>query len=277
MMLKTKSIISFLIILLPVLLVAQENDVIPLWENIIVDTLVDSNKEKIRVYEPTGDHVVTNVHHPSITAFIPSKEKSTGVAVIIAPGGGHVELWIDHEGYNIARKLKEQGIAAFVLKYRLARAEDSKYTVEEHSVKDMQQAVKVVRSKAAEWNIETNKIGVMGFSAGAEVAAVTDMLSQNQNDSKPNFHGLIYPGNSQKFIPTEKSSPVFILAGYHDRDDISKGMTSLYLKYKELNIPADLHIYSNIGHGFGMRKGDTGAASKWLDRMVDWMNEINFK
>lgn len=259
---------------------------ITLWPNGVPDAINNGGNENIRVYEPTGDHVVTNIHNPTITAYIPSKEKSTGIAMVIAPGGGHRELWIDHEGYNIAKKLKENGIAAFVLKYRLANEEGSIYTVDKHAVGDMQRALRLVRSKSSEWNISPDKIGVMGFSAGGEVAAITDMTSNsiftNPNDlidkmsSKPNFQALIYSGRSERINPNTRSSPVFIVAGYHDRDDISKGMANLYLKFKNLNISTEMHIYANAGHGFGMRKTTTGAISKWSDRLVDWINEINF-
>ncbi len=281
---KSYFVICFLILIVSNLY--SQNKVILLWPEGAPESIINGGKENIRVYDPTGDHVVSNVHNPTITAYIPTKETATGLAMIIAPGGGHRELWIDHEGYNIAKKLSENGIAAFVLKYRLANEEGSVYTVDEHSVGDMQRAIRIIRSSAIEWNIDPNKIGVMGFSAGGEVAALTDMTSdtifidsENRIDkmsSKPNFQTLIYPGNSERITPNAQSSPVFIVAGYHDRDDISKGMATLYLKFKDLNISAEMHIYANAGHGFGMRKTDSGAISKWIDRMIDWMNEIDF-
>ena len=260
--------------------------IITLWPNGAPDAVSNGGDESIRVYDPTGDHVVTNIHKPTIIAYIPSKEKSTGIAMIIAPGGGHRELWIDHEGYAIAEKLKANGIAAFVLKYRLANEEGSIYSVDRHAVGDMQRALRLVRSKSLEWNISPDKIGVIGFSAGGEVAAITDMTSNsiftNAKDpidkmsSKPNFQALIYPGRSERINPNTRSSPVFIVAGYHDRDDISKGMANLYLKFKDLNISTEMHIYANVGHGFGIRETTTGAISKWPDRLVDWINETDF-
>lgn len=281
-------LLSCFIIILGRFISAQDNAVIQLWPEGAPEAVSNGGDEKIRVNEPTGDHVVRNVHNPSITAFLPARVNSKAVAVIVAPGGGHRELWIDHEGYNVANKLKENGIAALVLKYRLAMDDSSNhYTVDKHSVGDMQRAIRVVRSNADEWNIDPDKVGVMGFSAGGEVAALTDMNSHNifisnsdpidKMSSKPNFHALIYAGNSGRIMPNTQSSPVFILAGYRDREDISKGMATLYLKFKEMNIPAELHIYANTGHGFGIRKTDSGASSKWLDRMVDWINEIDFK
>lgn len=263
----------------------QQHPAITLWKDGAPGANPNGGEEKVRVNDPTGDHVISNVHNPSITPFIPAKDKATGIAIIIAPGGGHRELWIDHEGYNVAKLLKDNGIAAFVLKYRLAKEENSTYSVDEDAVKDMLRAVRFVRSHSLEWNIDPNKIGVMGFSAGGEVAGLADMNagdgladakdSINTFNSKPDFQALIYPGRSNRIIPTEQSSPAFILCGYQDRDDISKGMANLYLKFKELNIPAELHIYANAGHGFGIRKGDKGASSKWLDALIAWVNDVN--
>ena len=107
--------------------------------------------------------MVSNVHRPSITVYLP--EKHSGVSVIVVPGGGHRELWTDHEGHNVARFLNERGIAAFVLQYRLARAPNSTYTIDGDALNDLKRAIRTVRSRA-EWSADTRKIGAMGFSAG---------------------------------------------------------------------------------------------------------------
>jgi len=263
---------------------AQQNPPIMLWSNGAPGANPNGGEETVRIYEPTGDHVISNIHSPSIIPFIPAKDKSTGVAIIIAPGGGHRELWIDHEGYNAANLLSENGIAAFVLKYRLAKQENSTYTVDKDEVNDMLRAIRFVRSHSVEWNIDPNKIGIIGFSAGGEVAGLADMNADDGSadakdsidtfSSKPNFQALIYPGGTNRIIPTDQSSPAFLVCGYHDRDDISKGIADLYLKFKELNIPAELHIYANAGHGFGIRKGDKGASSKWIDAFIAWINDV---
>lgn len=242
-------------------------------------------EESVRIYEPTGDHVVSNVHNPSVTPYIPSREKAIGIAVVIAPGGGHREIWIDHEGHNVAKKLSENGIAAFIVKYRLARAENSTYTIEDHSVKDMLRAVRLVRSRASEWNIDQDKIGVMGFSAGGQIAAMADIYADSgrvdANDpvetfsSKPNFQALIYPAWINEMSLSGQSSPAFILGGFQDMESISTGMARLYLKFKEQNIPAELHIYANAGHGFGIREGDLGPSSKWSAALIAWLFEVN--
>src|SRR5215216_2506175 len=137
---------------------AQLNEIF-LWPNGAPGSEGKTGKEKIRTVG--NDQVVSNIHNPSITPYLPIKEKATGAAVIIAPGGGHRELWITHEGYNEAKWLSDRGIAAFVLKYRLARDTLSTYTIDKDELADIQRAIRLVRSHAKEWQIDTAKIGVM--------------------------------------------------------------------------------------------------------------------
>jgi endo-1,4-beta-xylanase len=245
-----------------------------------------TSKEKIRIAE-SGDHVVSNIHNPSITPYLAEKNKATGMAVIIAPGGGHRELWIDHEGYNVAEYLKERGITAFVLKYRLSRDSGSTYTIDKEELSDMKRAIRLVKSRAKEWGIDTAKIGVMGFSAGGEVAALSAMRfdAGNASDadpverygSRPAFQALIYPGGSSRFEVAANAPPLFILGGYNDRPDIAEGIAQVYLKYKKAGVPAELHIYADAGHGFGLRKNNKGPVSQWLQRFVEWVSNEKLK
>jgi endo-1,4-beta-xylanase len=238
----------------------------------------------MRLYE--GDQVLSNIHHPSITPYLPSKETASGAAVIVIPGGGHRELWITHEGYNEAEWLRKKGIAAFVLKYRLAKDTNSTYTVDKEELADIQRAIRLVRSRAKEWGVDTAKIGVMGFSAGGEVAALSAMRFDAGNNnapdpidrfnSRPAFQALIYPGNSSGYEVVNNAPPVFLVAGYNDREDIAVGLAQVYLKYKKANVPAELHIYSNAGHGFGMRTRNTGAVTGWIDRFYEWLGDRGF-
>jgi acetyl esterase/lipase len=264
---------------------AQRLPAISLWPGGASGAKTNGGAEITNIHEPTGDHVISNIHDPSITPYIPSEKKATGIAIIIAPGGGHREIWIDHEGYNVAQLLAENGIAAFVLKYRLAREQNSTYTVEDHSVKDMLRAVRLVRSRAFEWHIDVNKIGIMGFSAGGQIAALADIKADSGRrdaedpieklSSKPDFQVLIYPAWVNDITLSKQSSPAFILGGFKDMESISTGMPKLYLKFKEQNVPAELHIYANAAHGFGIRKGDKGASSKWMTPLIAWLYEIN--
>lgn len=158
---------------------AQCQPSVKLWPNGAPGANPNGGEEMIRIDPGSGDQVVSNVHEPSITPYIPKAGKATGVSIVIAPGGGHRELWMNHEGYNIAQQLADNGVTVFILKYRLARDKNSTYTVERHSVKDMLRAVRLVRSRASEWKIDPKKIGIMGFSAGGQVAALADI----QDDS----------------------------------------------------------------------------------------------
>jgi len=257
-----------------------------LWPKSAPGSEGKTNRETVVRITEAGDHVLSNIHKPSITPYLPATDKATGCAVIVAPGGGHRELWSDHEGHNVARWLSERGIAAFVLKYRLARETNSTYTVNDHAVPDMQRALRLVRSRASDWGIATNRIGVMGFSAGGEVAFLSaQQFSQSDPDTDnstdrlpalPAFQALIYPGRLQRIAPVTNSPPVFLVCGYHDRPDISEGLASVYLKFKRLNVPAELHIYAGSGHGFGLRPNDLKPAAKWIERFEEWLADSKF-
>ena len=224
---------------------------------------------------------VTNIHNPSIVPYLPAADKANGTAVLIAPGGGHRMLCMGHEGYALGEWFANHGIAAFVLKYRLAREEGSVYTVDDHAMADTRRALRLIRSKAEEWRIQPDRVGVLGFSAGGELAALAAMKSDNGNkqdadrvetySSRPDFQALIYPGSSKRFAVEKGMPPLFIALGYKDRDDISIGMAEVYLNYKRAGVPAELHVYSNAGHGFGYRTGTTSGFGDWQVRFEEWL------
>jgi acetyl esterase/lipase len=259
---------------------AAEPKSIPLW----VQGAAGSEQRKSepeKIDEGPGKCNVSNVHHPSITPFLPEASKATGTAIIIAPGGGHRMLCLGHEGDSLAQWFADRGIAAFVLRYRLAREEGSTYTVDDHAMADTRRAIRMVRANAGQWNILPDRIGILGFSAGGELAALAAMKSDVGNasasdsieraSSRPDFQVLIYPGSSKRFTVEAGMPPVFIALGAQDREDISIGMAELYLKYKAAKVPAELHIYSNAGHGFGFRPDSKTAAGAWPERLVEWL------
>jgi acetyl esterase/lipase len=225
-----------------------------------------------------------NVHNPSLTPYLPDRTKATGTAVIICPGGGHSKLCLGHEGYALAEWFRDRGIAAFVLKYRLAREKGSTYTIQEHAMADTRRALRLVRSRAVEWNIKSDRIGILGFSAGGELAAYAAMKSDpgqkeatdviERHSSRPDFQALIYPGKSDTFTAEPGMPPVFIAAGYGDRPDISEGMATVYLKYKAAKVSAELHLFANAGHGFGYRpNAKPSAAARWPERFTEWLSD----
>jgi acetyl esterase/lipase len=172
--------------------------VIPLWKNGAPG--FESKKDEP---EQAKDWWVRNINNPSVTVFLPPKEIATGAAVVVCPGGGFLNIVYNAEGKDAAKYLNSIGVAAFVLKYRLFRMENSPYK-QEHPLQDIFRAMRLVKSRAKEFNIDTARLGVMGFSAGGEVAGwVSYKFSQNNSNNadaidklsaRPSFQILIYPG-----------------------------------------------------------------------------------
>jgi acetyl esterase/lipase len=282
----------FLLLLASVFSVGQsqsslEHPVILLWPGGAPGSEGKTGDETVRV-TPEGDHVVSNVHRPSITVYLPAKDKASGAAVVVMPGGGHVELWMDHEGYRIGQWLSDHGVAAFVLKYRLAKAKDSTYSVEGHSLPDAQRALRVVRSRAAEWGIDPERVGVMGFSAGGNLAAIVSTHFDAGNtsaadpidrqSSRPDFQALIYPGLPQDETAklSKQTPPAFLLCGADDRSDIAEGLPALHLALRRAGVVSELHVFAGVGHGFGLRDTNHGPVAGWLDLFHGWLDAQGF-
>jgi acetyl esterase/lipase len=272
--------LSALSLLFAPILIAAEPPAILLWPNGAPGSEGKTAEEAVEVTK-SGERNITQIHKPSLTPYLPASGKANSAAIVIAPGGGHSKLCIDHEGHNLARWLAERGTAAFVLKYRLSREKDSAYTLEGHAVGDMQRAIRLVRSRAKEWNVDPTKIGALGFSAGGELAFMAAMQDGNtkiassdeidKHSGRPDFQCLIYPGKSSR-IAVDKSMPqAFIVCGYGDRQDIAHGMAEVYLKFKDAGVPAELHIYAAAGHGFGVRDSTRGAVAHWPARLEEWL------
>ncbi|HYV26436.1 MAG TPA: alpha/beta hydrolase [Candidatus Eisenbacteria bacterium] len=268
-----------------ILLAAELPTEIPLWPNGAPGSEGKTAKEVV-AKSASGELSVWSIHHPSLTPYLPAKEKATGTAMLVIPGGGHRNLAITHEGYNVAEWLSEHGIAAFVLKHRLARETNSTYKIEVESLADTQRAMRLIRSRAANWNLDPNRIGAIGFSAGGElVNLVCARFDDGQPDAgdaierqpcRPNFQALIYPGRSGDIQPTNGFPPVFLACSYTDRKDISEGLAETYLRFKHAGVPAELHIYSTGGHGFGLRASNKKPVGAWVMRLEEWMGDSGF-
>lgn len=227
---------------------------------------------------------VKNIHNPSITVFLPPEEKATGVAVVICPGGGHRELVFNAEGVEAAEFFNSIGVAAFALKYRLGREPDSPYTIESHAKQDGQRAIRLVRSRAAEWGIDPEKIGIMGFSAGGEVVSLVsygetigypDSVDPVERaHCRPDFQIYIYPGHIG--IPDTISSDApqtFLLTANDDRG-AARNIQSLYEKLRAAQIPLEAHIYQQGGHAFNMgNRSKLVSLQNWPQRVADWMTD----
>ena len=264
------------------LLAAELPKEILLWPNGAPGSEGKTEKE-LQVKNAAGEVTsVSRIHNPSLTPYLPAADKANGCAVLVIPGGGHRVLAIQHEGYNVGEWLRERGIAAFVLKHRLAKETNSTYQIEVESLADTQRAMRLIRSRATEWHLDPARLGVMGFSAGGELA----WLVSSRNDSgladakdavdklgcRPAFQALVYPGRSATILPTKDVPPAFLAAGFGDRQDISEGLAEAYLRFKRAGVPAELHMYSNAGHGFGLRASNKGPHAAWPERFVEWLD-----
>jgi acetyl esterase/lipase len=227
-----------------------------------------------------GARRVSTIHQPSLLVYLPTADKRTGAAVIVMPGGGHRYLTLDNEGTAVAKWLGERGVAGFVLKYRLAREEGSTYTVENHALHDAQRAVRLVRSRAAEWKIDPARIGVLGFSAGGELAGLaatrfdtgrteaTDAIERAS--SRPDFQALIYPGGRVADWTISANVPPAFLCVAADDQNPQANSVALYQKFRDAGVKTELHIYAAGGHGFGMRERPL-PISAWPTRLYEWM------
>jgi endo-1,4-beta-xylanase len=195
-------------------------------------------------------------------------------------------MWTDHEGHNLAKWLAAHGVAGFVLKYRLAREEGSTYSIEEHAFADTQRALRLVRHRAAGWGIHPERIGVMGFSAGGQLAALAAVRYDggidsaadpvDRQSSKPAFQALIYPAIPRDVNLSKQTPPAFLLCGEKDRENISQGLPELYLALKKAGVSVELHVYAGVGHGFGMRDRNKGAIAGWPARFHEWLDASGF-
>jgi len=241
---------------------------------------------------------IGKVQVPQIEVYLPNKKGATGQAVIICPGGGYSILAYDWEGTDIAKLFNAHGIAAFVLKYRLPDSLSST-APDQVPLLDAKQAMRIVRSRADEWNINPDKIGIMGFSAGGHLAST--LSTHFDETTKPNFSILIYPvismdkniahmGSRNNLIGkhpsdemiklysnelqiTPKTPPTFILHATDDNGVPVENSLYYYQGLKKNGVPAEMHIYPTGGHGFGLALGK-GALASWPSLMIAWMKEL---
>lgn len=238
--------------------------------------------------ELAKDYWVRNIHNPSITVFPAPKEKANGAAVLIVPGGGHRELVFNAEGVEPAKYLNELGVTCFILKHRLPRETNSPYSLQIHPRQDAQRAMRTIRSRASEWNLDTNRIGALGFSAGGEVVALlvysptagdTNAVDAiDRTNCRVDFQISIYPGPlgvPPGEIPAD-APPAFFLVANDDHSHVRPVLAQLE-KYRAAKRPVEVHLYSKGGHGFNMGSRSKLASIKgWPQRMTDWLTDNNF-
>lgn len=285
-----------------------QNIILPLWS----DNIPNYQKtDEVEIRDSKDILMVSYVQKPEISVYLPSKRNATGQAVVICPGGAYRFLAYDWEGSDIAKWLNSHGIAGIVLKYRLPV---SKSNIVKHKspLLDAQRAIRLTRYHAEEWNIAKDKIGILGFSAGGHLASTAgthfDLGKSSAADSvesmssRPDFMILLYPvitfthssmhrGSRDALIGENPDStliecysnelqvkrdtpPTFIVHVGDDRLVPIENSLLFYQSLKDNNIPTEMHIYSEGGHGFSLAIGK-GHLETWTDRCIDWLKTLN--
>ncbi len=263
--------------------------VIPLYSGAAPGS--ESWTQQEREYYSTNwqTQIVANVTRPSLTAYLPALNKATGTAVVICPGGGFYALSINSEGIDVAKWLASRGVAAFVLRYRLIKSganaaadfqtamqtpgafETASRDVIPLAIADGRNAVAYVRAHAAAFGVSPERVGLMGFSAGGTI--VTAVAFNYDKDSRPAFLAPIYAYTGAvppAPVPSD-APPMFVVAATDDDLDLAPQSVELYSKWAAAKKPAELHMYSKGGHGFGMRTQHT-PSDAWIERFGDWLS-----
>lgn len=228
-----------------------------------------------------------NVSTPQIAVYRPAADKDTGAAVVICPGGGHYILAYDLEGTEVAEWLNSIGVTGIVLKYRVpARDPEKRWTA---AVQDAQRAMSLVRSKAGEWKLDPQRIGILGFSAGGETAGLAAILETRQYEAvddvdqvsyRPDFAFLIYPGGLTEkgdaklkdyVTVTKNAPPTHFVHAFNDSSSVQNSLL-LASEMKKVGVSAELQIFATGGHGYGLRP-TAEAVTRWPTRAGEWLKE----
>lgn len=258
--------------------------VLPLWADGEIETAALTQPEEATTL-PDGLPVIRNVSQPTLTVCLPDPSIATGAAVIVCPGGAYHFLAIEHEGYAVARWLNARGIAAVILKYRLVQTGDDfpqcvwdrladrqkmeplLKTLAPQITSDGCQAVRLARAHAAEWGLDPQNIGIMGFSAGGMVTLSTAL--HFDPSSRPDFAAPIYSAPPLEAPVPADAPPLFLLCAADD-EMASAVSTRFYSAWRAAGRPVELHIYAKGGHGFGMNQQSL-PSDHWIERFADWL------
>jgi acetyl esterase/lipase len=273
--------VASLITLLALGAAAHAQTVIPLWEKGAPG--FEARRDQPEQHK---DWWYKNIHNPSLTVFLPAAGKANGTAVIVLAGGGHRELVFDPEGVEPAQYLAKLGITAFALKYRLAYEPGSSYTLE-NTAQDIRRAMRTVRARAAEWRVDPDRIGVMGWSAGGEVAALVvyppgagDPKSADAIErvsARPDFQILIYPGPGGIPDQIPADAPPLFLLGAADDEYVADVLFDLTRKYHAAHASIETHIYTQGKHAFNMgQRSGYVSIRNWPQRLAEWLDDRGY-
>jgi len=245
-----------------------------IWPGVAPGSENWTQKEIVTPDTPVGT-IINNVVTPTLTLFLPEKSKATGTGVIVAPGGACIALAIDLEANQVARWLQGRGIAAFVLKYRLQQKKGDGIPPDlnmdeacKYGIADGIQAMKVVRQHAAEWGVSPQRIGFMGFSAGAMVTS--GVLLQADATARPAFAAPIYGGPFGVMPAIPANLPPTFMAWAQDDELVQVPVVKFYDALKAAGNKPEVHVYSAGKHGFGMKKQGT-TSDHWIEEFYWWM------
>ena len=271
---------TLIALVLPALAAAQQQpDVIHLWPNGAPG--FESRKDEP---EQAKDYWVKNINNPSITVFAPPAGKANGCAVLVVPGGGFRELVFNREGTQAAEFLNGLGVTAYVLKYRLPKQVGSPYTMEDVR-RDAYRALRLVRTRAGEFHIDPNRIGILGFSAGGVVVTMVAFDKGDGDPSaadpidrtngRPDFEMMVYPGKDEipEVVPAD-TRPAFLVAANDDEYGCDQAALALLEEFRDAKVSVEAHFIAQGKHGFNM--GDRSsfkAINHWPDRMADWLSD----
>jgi acetyl esterase/lipase len=251
------------------------------------------DRSQVEVTEST--RMITNVSRPTISVYRPAKEEDSGTAILICPGGGYWNLYWELEGEEVAAWLNSIGVTGIILKYRVPRRPDEpKGEPARRPLQDAQRAVSLVRSKAKEWGIHPERIGIAGFSAGGHLAVATATSFEKRTyklvdevdkvSCRPDFAIPVYSGYLKAKDADELAAglsvpkgtpPMFLVHGGADPISEPAGSVILYRELKKAGVPAGLHVYATAAHDFGVRKSDR-PVSKWTEACAAWLGEQGF-
>jgi acetyl esterase/lipase len=255
--------------------------VVPLWQKGAPG--FESRRDEPEQHQ---DWWYKNINNPSLTVFQPAPGKATGTAVIVAAGGGHRELVFNPEGVEPAQYLASIGVTAFALKYRLFREPGSTYTIA-NTAEDIRRAMRTVRARAAEWHLDPQRIGVMGWSAGGEVAALVAYPPVEGNagskdpvervSARPDFEILIYPGPLGIPEKIPRDAPPLFLLGAADDENVADVMFQLVSKYHEAGASIESHLYTQGKHAFNMgQRSQYVSIRHWPARLEEWLEDRGY-
>lgn len=285
----------------------SQDIILPLWQDGIPNYKETGSSEK---WDTSDIIAVTNVQNPEIAVYLPAKRQATGGAVVICPGGGYWALAYNWEGIDVAKWLNSKGIAGIILKYRLPTSE-GQIVPHESPLMDAKQALRLVRYHASEWNIDPDKIGIMGFSAGGHLASTLGTHFDYGNtyasepleriSCRPDFMILIYPvitmtqpfmhkgsrnaligeypetalaeNYSNELQVSDDTPPTFLLHASDDRGVPVENSLVFYQALVENDIPAEMHIYPKGGHGFSLAI-NKGHLANWTDLCITWIKSL---